>query len=95
MEKAEAALNEQLGSIDQHCFYWKEADELLGEKLIGLSDSVAFIEYLKAHAQVLKEKLPKYHFPKKWYLCHQIVFTGSNKVDRSATAASSIKEFNF
>lgn len=94
LEKAEEALQTQLRNTNHQFFFWKRAHEILGEELIGMSDSKVFIEYLKANTAELKKKLPEYHLPKKWLLCQTIVHTESNKVDRAATALRCIEEFN-
>lgn len=95
LEEAESTLKINISAENHHFFFWKESDEGLGEKLIGISDSKIFINYLKENHKELSKKLPKYHFPIRWYLVNEIIYTQSEKIDRIQTADHLLDQFNF
>jgi O-succinylbenzoic acid--CoA ligase len=57
---------------------WKEPDTYLGERLIMLTESD--ISPLKNNIETL---LPKYEWPRKYYVIDKIVYTESGKKDRA------------
>jgi len=95
LEEVEASLQSIL-QVENHSFIlWKQPDDLLGERLIGISESKVFINHLRENADQIIKQLPKYHFPKRWLLCSEIKMTESGKVDRISTANEILEEFNF
>lgn len=64
---------------------WKENDERLGEKLIGMTDDPELISQIEADYNSLKSNFKKYHFPKEWILVKEWQLTSSGKPDRSNT----------
>lgn len=64
---------------------WKENDERLGEKLIGMTDDPELISQIEADHNYLKSNFKKYHFPKEWILVKEWQLTSSGKPDRSNT----------
>lgn len=64
---------------------WKEIDERLGEKLIGMTDDPKLINEIEADYNSLKSNFKKYHLPKEWILVKEWRLTSSGKPDRSNT----------
>lgn len=64
---------------------WKEIDERLGERLIGMTDDPELISQIEADHNYLKSNFKKYHFPKEWILVKEWQLTSSGKPDRSNT----------
>lgn len=95
IENTEESIAKLINSEGHHFILWKKPDEDLGEKLIGISDSKVLIKHLQVNKQMLIENLPKYHFPKEWYLVDEIKLTESGKVDRRKTSESTLEEISF
>lgn len=61
---------------------WKVFDELLGEKVVCVSDNQKLIDYLISNEPQFKETFTKYAWPKRWQIIAQLVLTKSGKIDR-------------
>jgi len=95
IEEAERLIHDRIEGKDAHFVLWKQSHEVLGEQLIGITDSRAFLAYLEENAHQISEGLPRFHFPKLWYLCTRIELTPNGKLDRPKTAEHLIASFTF
>ena len=93
IDATEHSIKKQLNIEEEHLILWKKPHEELGESLIGISDHMAVLLLIKNKQNELKESLPKYHFPKFWFLVKEIKRTPSGKLDRLNTFNSVEKEF--
>lgn len=95
IENTEDSIAKLVNSEGHHFILWKKLDPHLGEKLIGICESKVLIKHLLNNRQMLIDNLPKYHFPKEWYLVDEIKMTDSGKVDRRKTSESVLEEISF
>lgn len=82
IEDLEKQLSEFFGT---KIWIWKTPDDKLGEKLVGLSEDESLINRVKENHHIIKEKLPKYHLPKRWVLVKNWHLTPSGKPNRPVT----------
>ncbi len=79
-------LEEELSEVlKTDVLLWKEEDEKLGEKLIGLIRNQETLSDLITNPEAYKTLFKPYHFPKKWYFCPSWEQTKSGKIDRKST----------
>lgn len=89
IEATEAKLNALLNiKGEDQLLLWKAPDSTLGEILVAIVSSNELMSQVMDMEKVLKEQLPKYHFPRKWYINKTIYKTASGKLDRKRTYES-------
>lgn len=89
IEETEQTLNKLLGlTTSDELMLWKAPDQTLGEVLIAIVNSKTLMTKVMDMEQTLKEKLPKYHFPRRWYISKNFYKTDSGKLDRKKTYES-------
>lgn len=95
IEPTEQLIIKNLNTEGHHLIVWKIPDEKLGEKVIGICDSMVLLNHIKENKEALEESLPPYHFPKNWFLVDEIKTTKSGKIDRINTSKASLTEVSF
>lgn len=82
IEALEQQLREQLKT---EVVVWKSHHQELGEQVVAIVRNKEKITLAMEKEQQIKEKLPPYHFPKKWLYIPDWKLTASGKIDRKAT----------
>ena len=95
IETTEQLIIQKLNSEGHHLILWKLPDDKLGEKLIGICDSMVLMNHIKENKTELEQSLPPYHFPKNWFLVDEMKMTKSGKLDRVNTGKAVLKEVDF
>lgn len=79
IEETESMIAKHLGWSTQAFFLWKEADPMLGERLV-----LVFSQHAPENRDIDWSFLPAYHKPKQWYLC-ETPLTQNGKWMRAAS----------
>jgi O-succinylbenzoic acid--CoA ligase len=95
IEEAEKLLKKHTDIEDPIFVLWKRPHAQLGEQLIGITDSKQFITHLREQYEEIQQQLPRYYFPKQWFLTGEIKYTPNGKVDRARTAEQLVESFTF